>query len=49
MGTQMLALPGWFPGGSQLVVYAGPLQRRHGGGDDDFQVLVPRLQGLLVL
>ena len=45
---QMQALPRWFPGGLLPVVCAGPLQLRHGGGNDD-QELVPRLQGLLVL
>ena len=44
----MLALPRWFPDGLLPVVCAGPLQLRHGGGNDD-QELVPRLQGLLVL
>ena len=46
---QMLTLPRWFPGGLLPVVCAGPLQLRHGGGGDDFQVLVPRLQGVVVL
>ena len=49
VGRQMLALQGWFLGGQQLVVCAGPLQQRHGGGDDDLQELVSRLQGLVVL
>ena len=45
----MQALPRRFPGGLLPVVCAGPLQLLHGGGDDDDQELVPRLQGLLVL
>ena len=32
MVLQMLTLPGWCPGGLLPVVYAGPLQLRHGGG-----------------
>ena len=47
MVLQMLTLPGWCPGGLLPVVYAGPLQLRHGGGGDDLQELVLRLQGLL--
>ena len=49
VGRQMLALQGWFLDGQQLVVCAGPLQQRHGGGDDDLQELVSRLQGLVML
>ena len=30
MGRQMLALQGWFPGGQQPIVCAGPVQLRHG-------------------
>ena len=49
VGRQMLALQGGYLGGQQPVVCAGPLQQRHGGGDDDLQELVSRLQGLVVL